>query len=71
MSSNTQLPPIQPIEYINDDNIAQIIMADHQYKEIIAKEIIDKKIIDKEDSKKSEAYKLKYLKAKKEYYYKL
>jgi hypothetical protein len=70
MSSNTQIPHVEEITLVeypepkqdinnnNDDTIAQIIMADHQYKEIIAK------------SRKSEAYKLKYLKAKKHYYYK-
>jgi len=64
MTSNIQISlPMEEYEaqqHINDDMIAQIIMADDQYK----------KIIDKEESRKSEAYKLKYLKAKKQYYYK-
>jgi len=69
MSLNTQyqILPIaieevitqEPKQDNNDDTIAQIIMADDQYKEIIAKE-----------SQKSQVYKLKYLKAKKQYYYK-
>lgn len=44
----------------NDDTIPQIIMADQQFNEIT----------DRKYDSKASVYKLKYLKAKKEYYYK-